>query len=152
MDAKLLKANMSKLEEKVLKTKAFINVLNKDKVKLQELNTEINVQLNTVQEEFKTLEGVYQELVTEHDKLKMDYTFANSRVVELEQYVDEYKDNSEQLAQSIARSLDTLDEIEGLEEIELLDNLNEELIAAEGFGSASSQESDFLDLEDLEDN
>jgi chromosome segregation ATPase len=152
MDAKLLKANMSKLEEKVLKTKAFINVLNKDKVKLQELNTEINVQLNTVQEEFKTLEGVYQELVTEHNKLKMDYTFANSRVVELEQYVDEYKDNSEQLAQSIARSLDTLDEIEGLEEIELLDNLNEELIAAEGFGSASSQESDFLDLEDLEDN
>lgn len=152
MDATLLKSNMTKLEEKVLKTKAFIDVLNRDKNKLQELNTEITEQLNKIQEEFENLKGIHEALVVEHNKLKMDYTFANSRVNELETYVDEYKDNSEQLAQSIARSLDTLEDIQGLEEIELLDNINEELIAAEGFTASSTLEEGLLDLEDLENN
>ncbi len=152
MDATLLKSNMTKLEEKVLKTKAFIDVLNKDKAKLQELNNQIKEELKLVQEEFEDLKKVHQELVEEHNKLKMDYTFANSRVNELEKYVDEYKDNSEQLAQSIARSLDTLEDISGLEDIELLDNLNEELNAAEDYTSGSALESELLDLEDLDNN
>jgi chromosome segregation ATPase len=152
MDATLLKSNMTKLEEKVLKTKAFIDVLNKDKAKLQELNNQIKEELQLVQEEFEDLKKVHQELVEEHNKLKMDYTFANSRVNELEKYVDEYKDNSEQLAQSIARSLDTLEDISGLEDIELLDNLNEELNAAEDYTSGSALESELLDLEDLDNN
>ena len=151
MDATLLKSNMTKLEEKVLKTKAFIDVLNKDKAKLQEVNANLADKLNLVQEEFENLKEVHQELINEHNKLKMDYTFANSRVNELETYVEEYKDNSEQLAQSIARSLDTLDEISGLEDIELLDNLNEELNAAENFTTAGI-ENELLDLEDLENN
>lgn len=152
MDATLLKSNMTKLEEKVLKTKAFIDVLNKDKAKLQELNAEITTKLEAVQEEFDKLKVTHQELVEEHNKLKMDYTFANSRVNELETYVEEYKDNSEQLAQSIARSLDTLDEISGLEDMELLDNLNEEISAAENYTTGSGLESELLDLEDLENN
>ena len=152
MDATLLKSNMTKLEEKVLKTKAFIDVLNKDKAKLQELNAEITNKLEAVQEEFENLKKTHQELVEEHNKLKMDYTFANSRVHELETYVEEYKDNSEQLAQSIARSLDTLDEISGLEDIELLDNLNEEISAAEDYTTGSALENEMLDLEDLENN
>jgi chromosome segregation ATPase len=152
MDATLLKSNMTKLEEKVLKTKAFIDVLNKDKAKLQELNNQSKEELKLVQEEFEDLKKVHQELVEEHNKLKMDYTFANSRVNELEKYVDEYKDNSEQLAQSIARSLDTLEDISGLEDIELLDNLNEELNAAEDYTTGSALESELLDLEDLENN
>ncbi|MCY1152263.1 MAG: hypothetical protein PQJ49_13120 [Sphaerochaetaceae bacterium] len=152
MDATLLKSNMTKLEEKVLKTKAFIDVLNKDKAKLQELNNQIKEELKLVQEEFEDLKKVHQELVEEHNKLKMDYTFANSRVNELEKYVEEYKDNSEQLAQSIARSLDTLEDISGLEDIELLDNLNEELNAAEDYTTGSALESELLDLEDLENN
>ncbi len=152
MDAKLLKSNMSKLEEKVLKTKAFIDVLNKDKASLQAINLEVTQQLEQLQEDFNSLSTKHQELVEEHNKLKMDYTFANSRVEELEQYVNEYKDNSEQLAQSIARSLDTLEDIQGLEEIELLDNLNEEISAAEDFTSASADDNDLLDLEELENN
>ena len=152
MDATLLKSNMTKLEEKVLKTKAFIDVLNKDKAKLQELNAEITNKLEAVQEEFDRLKETHQKFVEEHNKLKMDYTFANSRVNELETYVKEYKDNSEQLAQSIARSLDTLDEISGLEDIELLDNLNEEISAAEDFTTGSALENEILDLEDLENN
>ncbi|MGD1819209.1 MAG: hypothetical protein ACPKOI_04935 [Pleomorphochaeta sp.] len=152
MDAKLLKSNMSKLEEKVLKTKAFIDVLNKDKLALQEKNSELTLDIEKVQEEFNNLKEIHEQLVEEHNKLKMDYTFANSRVEELEQYVDEYKDNSEQLAQSIARSLDTLEDIEGLEEIELMDNLNEELSAAEDYTTGSALESELLDLEDLDNN
>ncbi len=152
MDAKLLKSNMSKLEEKVLKTKAFIDVLNKDKLTLQEKNSELTQDIEKVQEEFNNLKEIHEQLVEEHNKLKMDYTFANSRVEELEQYVDEYKDNSEQLAQSIARSLDTLEDIEGLEEIELMDNLNEELSAAEDYTTGSALESELLDLEDLDNN
>jgi hypothetical protein len=56
------------------------------------------------------------------------------------------------LAQSIARSLDTLEDIEGLEEIELMDNLNEELSAAEDYTTGSALESELLDLEDLDNN
>jgi septal ring factor EnvC (AmiA/AmiB activator) len=116
------------------------------------LNNQSKEELKLVQEEFEDLKKVHQELVEEHNKLKMDYTFANSRVNELEKYVDEYKDNSEQLAQSIARSLDTLEDISGLEDIELLDNLNEELNAAEDYTTGSALESELLDLEDLENN
>lgn len=152
MDAKLLKSNMSKLEEKVLKTKAFIDVLNKEKENLRIINLEVTQQLDQLQEAFNSLTKEHEELVEEHNKLKMDYTFANSRVEELEQYVDEYKDNSEQLAQSIARSLDTLEDIQGLEEIELLDNLNEEISAAEDYTTGNALESEILDLEDLDDN
>jgi len=149
MDSSLLKSNMTKLEEKVLKTKAFIDVLNKDKTLLEEKNSELIAQVEKIQSDFETLKTEHEELIESHNKLKMDYTFANSRVNELEQYVEEYKDNSEQLAQSIARSLDTLDDINGLEEIELLDNLNEELAAAEDFTSGSALENEILDLEDL---
>lgn len=151
MDATLLNSNMSKLEEKVLKTKAFIDVLNRDKNKLQELNTDLTSELSSIKGELESLKQVHEELNDEHNKLKMDYTFANSRVNELEVYVEEYRDNSEQLAQSIARSLETLDEIEGLEDIEMLDNLNEEISAAESFTAGGSSEDELLDLEDLED-
>lgn len=150
MDAKLLKSNMTKLEEKVLKTKAFIDVLNKEKACLQASNVEKTQQLDQLQEDYNTLKDKHNELIAEHNKLKMDYTFANSRVEELEQYVDEYKDNSEQLAQSISRSLDTLEDIQGLEEIELLDNMNQELSAAEDFTTGSALENEILDLDDLQ--
>lgn len=150
MDAKLLKSNMSKLEEKVLKTKAFIDILNKEKANLQATNNEISQQLDQLQEDYNSLSSKHDELIEEHNKLKMDYTFANTRVEELEKYVDEYKDNSQQLAQSIARSIDALDDIEGLEEIELMDNLNEELSAAEDFTTGSALDSEILDLDELE--
>ncbi len=152
MDAKLLKSNMSKLEEKVLKTKAYIDVLNREKANLQLSNVEKTQQLEEIQEAYNSLKEEHELLVEEHNKLKMDYTFANNRIAELEQYVEEYRDNSEQLAQSISRSLDTLDDIQGLEEIDFMDNLNEELSAAEDFTAGSALSDELLDLEDLENN
>jgi len=152
MDAKLLKSNMSKLEEKVLKTKAYIDVLNREKANLQLSNVEKTQQLEELQESYNSLKEEHDLLVEEHNKLKMDYTFANNRIAELEQYVEEYRDNSEQLAQSISRSLDTLDDIQGLEEIDFMDNLNEELSTAEDFTAGNALSDELLDLEDLENN
>lgn len=152
MDAKLLKSNMSKLEEKVLKTKAFIDVLNREKASLQLTNVELTQKFEELEETFNSLKLEHEQLIEEHNKLKMDYTFANNRVAELEQYVEEYRDNSEQLAQSIARSLDTLDDIQGLEEIDFMDNMNEEISAAEDYTTGSALESELIDLENLEDS
>jgi chromosome segregation ATPase len=154
------------LELRTKKAVTLINLLRSNNKELQSENDKIKSEKDDLQDEFNAFKETaadsseldevrrqLEELKAEHAKVKMDYTFANNRIIELQSYVDDYKDNTKLLEDSINKSIDTLDAIEGLDEIDLMEAQNTELEAADGFTSGEALAGDDLsDLDDLGDD
>jgi chromosome segregation ATPase len=154
------------LELRTKKAVTLINLLRSNNKELQSENDTIKSEKDDLQDEFNAFKETaadsseldevkrqLEELKAEHAKVKMDYTFANNRIIELQSYVDDYKDNTKLLEDSINKSIDTLDAIEGLDEIDLMEAQNTELEAADGFTSGEALAGDDLsDLDDLGDD
>ncbi len=154
------------LELRTKKAVTLINLLRSNNKELQSENDKIKSEKDDLQDEFNAFKETaadsseldevrrqLEELKAEHAKVKMDYTFANNRIIELQSYVDDYKDNTKLLEDSINKSIDTLDAIEGLDEIDLMEAQNTELEAADGFTSGAALAGDDLsDLDDLGDD
>ena len=154
------------LELRTKKAVTLINLLRSNNKELQSENEKIKSDKDDLQDEFNAFKETaadsseldevkrqLEELKAEHAKVKMDYTFANNRIIELQSYVDDYKDNTKLLEDSINKSIDTLDAIEGLDEIDLMEAQNTELEAADGFTSGEALAGDDLsDLDDLGDD
>jgi chromosome segregation ATPase len=154
-----IKDKIDLLELRTKKAVTLINFLRSNNKELETKNSTLNSnidglnnQISALTSNMELLTKELDELKSEHAKLKMDYTFSNNRVIELQSYVDDYKDNSKQLEESINKSIETLDAIEGLDDIELLEAQNTELEAADGFTSGDALlGEDLSELDDLED-
>jgi chromosome segregation ATPase len=161
-----IKDRIQLLELRTRKAVTLINLLRDEKSKLQAENDTIKWEKESLKDEFgafretavdfselEELKKQLAELKAEHSKLQMDYTFSNNSIIELQSYVDDYKDNTTLLEDSINKSINTLDEIEGLDEIDLIAAQNIELETADEFtsGSALAGE-DLSDLDNLDDD
>lgn len=161
-----IKDKIQLLELRTRKAVTLINSLRNEKSKLQTEYENVKSDKESLMDEFGAfketaidqseldeLQRQLDELKAEHSKLKMDYAFGNNRIIELQSYVDDYKDNTKLLEDSINKSIDTLDEIEGLDDIDLIADQNTELAEADSFtsGKALSGE-DLSDLDDLGDD
>jgi chromosome segregation ATPase len=161
-----IKDKIQLLELRTRKAVTLINSLRNEKSKLQTEYDNIKSEKESLMDEFgafketaidlselEDLRKQLEDLKAEHSKLKMDYAFGNNRIIELQTYVDDYKDNTKLLEDSINKSIDTLDEIEGLDEIDLIADKNTELEAADSFTSGNALDGDDLsDLDDLSDD
>lgn len=161
-----IKGKIQLLELRTRKAVTLINSLRNEKSKLKSENDGLKCEKNSLQEliksfnektvdlsELEEVKSQLEKLKVEHSKLKMDYTFGNNRMLELQSYVDDYKDNTKLLEDSINKSIDTLDEIEGLDEIDLILAQNTELEAADAFTSGEALAgNDLSDLDDLDDD
>lgn len=155
-----IKDKIDLLELRTKKAVTLINflrsnnkVLETEKSVLNSNIEELNNQIATLTSNIELLTKELDELKSEHAKLKMDYTFSNNRVIELQSYVDDYKDNSKLLEESINKSIETLNSIEGLDDIELLEAQNAELQAVDAFTSGDALMGDDLsELDNLEDD
>ena len=139
------------LKLRTQKAVTLINLLRTENSKLkEEKETAIN-SLNITNEELAKVRLEFQALEKEHNKLTMDYQFANNRIIELQNYVDDYKQDSKLLEDSINKSINTLDEIDGLDDIELMGNLSEDLTTADSYTASELSDDELEELEDLDD-
>ena len=68
---------------------------------------------------------------------------------ELQKYADNFSADSKLIEESITNALDHLGTIEGLDDIEILDSLSEDLEVADQFTGGAGQSIDEVSLEDL---
>lgn len=139
------------LELRTQKAVTLINLLRSDNENLKIEKDKVDENLANSNNELEKLKLEFENLTKEHNKLAMDYQFANSRILELQNYVDDYKQNTKILEDSINKSIGTLDEIEGLDEIELMSSLSEDLEAADSYSSNELSDDELDDLSSLND-
>ncbi|MFA5468916.1 MAG: hypothetical protein WC224_07680 [Sphaerochaetaceae bacterium] len=89
------------------------------------------------------LENKIEELNDEIDVLSVHNT-------ELQKYADTFSADSKLIAESIGNALEHLDTIEGLDDIEILDSLSEDLAVADQFTGGAGQTIDEVSIEDFE--
>lgn len=68
---------------------------------------------------------------------------------ELQRYADNFRSDSKLIEESISKALDTLDSIDGLDEIVLMESLNQDLAAADQFTGGDGMQIDEVVLDDL---
>lgn len=88
------------------------------------------------------LESKIEELNDEIEVLSVHNT-------ELQKYADTFSADSKLIAESISNALEHLETIEGLDEIEILDSLSEDLDVADRFTGGGGQAIDEVSLDDL---
>ncbi|MBK5200863.1 MAG: hypothetical protein JJE21_04930 [Spirochaetaceae bacterium] len=150
-----IKDKIDLLELRTKKAVTLINFLRSNNKDLETDNSYLNSnieglknQISALTSNMEIITNELDELKSEHVKLKMDYTFSNNRVIELQSYADDYKDNSKLFEESINKAMETLEAIEGLDDIELLQAQNTELEADDAFTSGDALMGD--DLSELD--
>ncbi|NLA92203.1 MAG: hypothetical protein GX842_02030 [Spirochaetales bacterium] len=88
------------------------------------------------------LESKIEELNDEIEVLSVHNT-------ELQKYADTFSADSQLIAESISSALEHLDTIDGLDDIEILDSLSEDLAVADRFTDGGGQTIDEVSLDDL---
>lgn len=138
------------LKLRTQKAVTLINLLRKENQSLKDEKELAEQNLAKANEELDSTKQQFDDLTKEHNKLSMDYQFANNRIIELQNYVDDYKQDAKLLEESINKSIDTLNEIDGLDEIELMGNLTEDLETADSYTANDLSDEDLDELSDLE--
>lgn len=82
-------------------------------------------------------------------ELKQSLELVQAHNEELQKYADSYKEDTKLIEESISKSLEMLDSIEGLEELDTLDI--EDAAAADSFqgGEAIVEDNEILDIDNL---
>lgn len=85
----------------------------------------------------------------ELEELKRNLALVSAHNEELQKYADSYKEDTKLIEESISKSLEMLDSIEGLEELDTLDI--EDAAAADSFqgGEAIVEDNEILDIDNL---
>ncbi|MFA5446715.1 MAG: hypothetical protein WC233_00395 [Sphaerochaeta sp.] len=100
----------------------------------------------------KKAAGLIALLRKEKEELQQRFDLVRAHNAELEEYVESYTTSNKLLEQSIAVALDTLSTIDGLDEVELFEDLSLELEAADSFTSGEAFNNDEIDLDALLDD
>ena len=100
-----------------------------------------------LEERVKKASAYIQKLRAENDELRRNIRLITGHNEELQAYVDAYKEDEERIAQSIATSLETLNEV-GLDNLDL--NV-EDFEVAEQFSAIGGDATEEIDVSGIED-
>ncbi len=100
-----------------------------------------------LEERVKKASAYMKKLRAENEELRRNIKLITGHNEELQAYVDAYKEDEERIAQSIATSLETLNEV-GLDNLDL--NV-EDFEVAEQFSAIGGDATDEIDISDLDD-
>ena len=107
-----------------------------DTVKMLELRT-------------KKAAGLIALLRKEKAELQEKFDLVHAHNAELEEYVDSFQTSNKLIEESIANAMENLSGIEGLDDMQLLDDAAAELEAADGFTSGDALSDEEVDLDSL---
>lgn len=97
----------------------------------------------------KKAAGLIAMLRKEKAELQEKFDLVNAHNAELEEYVESFSTSNKIIEESIANAMENLATIEGLDDIQILDDAALELEAAEGFTSGDALASEEIDLDEL---
>ena len=100
-----------------------------------------------LEERVKKASAYMKKLRAENEELRRNIRLITGHNEELQAYVDSYKEDEERIAQSIATSLESLNEV-GLDNLDL--NV-EDFEIAEQFSAIGGDATDEIDISDLDD-
>jgi len=100
-----------------------------------------------LEERVKKATAYIKKLRAEIEELKRNVRLITAHNEELQSYVDAYKEDEERIAQSIATSLEALNEV-GLDNLDLS---VEDFEVAEQFSATGGDSTDEIDVSDLDD-
>ena len=107
-----------------------------DTVKMLELRT-------------KKAAGLIALLRKEKAELQEKFDLVHAHNAELEEYVDSFQTSNKLIEESIANAMENLSSIEGLDDMQLLDDTALEMEAADSFTSGEALSDDEIDLDAL---
>ncbi|HZJ88933.1 MAG TPA: hypothetical protein VFC80_07255 [Sphaerochaeta sp.] len=102
-----------------------------------------------LEERTKKAAGLIALLRREKEELQQRFDIVRAHNAELEEYVESYTTSNKLLEQSIAVALDTLSAVDGLDEVELFDDLSAELDAVDAFTSGDALATEDIDVDAL---
>lgn len=146
----LRKEVFQKVEESAL----FEVQLDEAVTKQQELARQLadKAELEDRTEEIDNLKRQLEELTSNFEKLENNYNLVLNHNAELEDYVESYETSNKLIEESVSKAMETLDSIDGLDDIPLEPESFDELAVADDFtsgGALTGETVDEVPLEDL---
>lgn len=148
----MLRKEKADLQEQLQEAQSRPVVAPETVEKLQQANTQIQTlqgQVTASEDLVKQLQQQLSESKRQTDELQQHLQLATTHNEELQSYIGKYEESSKLIEESIAKSLDTLSGVEGLDEVPLEAISNKELEAADDFTSGGALSGEQVDESDL---